>query len=212
MPEKSSLKKAVKWVFHDKVVIFSAIVGLILLLVTLTVFAGRVDLVKYRGIEYAARGTACRSLLFKMTSPALAVNILLKNMHVGTVPRYLILYFLMFAVQLLVYGIVGKVASVMLSGRIVAVWICVGVVLLALAIAYEINPAEESAIEIVKGKPFSLFLMISNLLAFFTGQCLLGVFGKTALLYFIFFPVMFIVQIFLYGFLGKLITNMLPGL
>lgn len=212
MPEKSSLKKAIKWVFCDKVVIFSAVVGIILLLVTLTVFAGRVDLIKYRGIEYAAGGKGYCRLLFKMTSPALAVNMLLKSMHARTIPQYLILYFLMFAVQIIVYGVVGKVASVMSSGRIAAVCICVGIVLLALALAYEVNPAQESMIEIVKGRPFSLFLMIANLLAFFTGQCLLGVFGKTALLYFILFPFMFIVQILLYGFLGKLLVNLFPGL
>jgi len=212
MPEKSSLKKAVKWMLCDKVVIFSAVVGIILLLVTLIVFAERVDLIKYRGIEYAAKGTAYCRLLFKMTSPALAVNMLLKSMHAKTIPQYIILYSLMFAVQIVVYGVVGKVARVMSSGRIVAVWICIGIVLLALALAYEINPAQESAMEIAGGKPFYLFLMISNLPAFFTGQCLSGVFGETALLYLILFPFMFIVQILLYGFLGKLLVNLLPGL
>jgi hypothetical protein len=212
MPEKSSLKKAVKWIFCDKVVIFSAIAGVILLLVTLIVFAKRVDLIRYRGIEYAARGTVCRCLLFKMTSPALAVNMLLKSMPVRTIPQHIILYFLMFAVQIVVYMIVGKVASVMLSGRIVAVWICIGIVLLVLAVAYEINPAQESMVETAKGKPFYLFLMITSLPAFFTEQCLLGLFGKTALLYIIVFPVMLVVQILLYGFLGKLLVSMLPGL
>jgi hypothetical protein len=212
MPEKSSLKKAIKWVFCDRVVIFSAVIGIILLLITLTVFAGRVDLIRYRGFEYAAKGTTCRRLLFKVTSPALAVNMLLKNMPVRTVPQYIILYFLMFAVQIIVYGVIGKVASVMLSGRIVAVWICAGIILLVLAWVYEINPAQESMVEVIKGRPFDLFLMISNLPAFFTGQCLLGVFGKTALLYIIVFPTMVIVQVLLYGFLGKLLVSMLPGL
>ena len=121
-------------------------------------------------------------------------------------------YFLMFAVQIVVYGIVGKVASVMSSGRIVAVWVCIGIVFLALALAYEINPVGELVLGTVRGKPFNLFLMISNLPALFTGRCLLGVLGNTALLYLIFFPVMFIVQILLYGFLGRLIIYMLPGL
>jgi len=212
MPDINSLKKAIKWVFCDRAVIFSAVVGIILLLVTLIFFARSVDLIKYRGIEYGAGGTVYCHLLFKMTTPALAVNILLKRMNVRTIPQYLILYSLMFAVQIVVYGVIGKVASVMSSGRIVTVCICIGIVLLASALAYEINPAQESAIATVRGKPFYLLLMISNLPALFTGQYLLGVFGKTALLYIIVFPVMFIVQILLYGFLGKLISNILPGL
>jgi len=210
MPDKNSLKNAIKWLVCDKVVIFSAVAGVILLLVTLIVFAESVDSIRYRGIEYGAGGTAYSRLLFRMTTPALAVNILLARMNIGTIPQYIIQYFLMFAVQIVVYGIVGKVASVMSSGRIVAVSICIGIVFLALA--YEINPAQDSMLDFVRGRPFYLFLMVSNLPALFTGQCLYGVLGNTALLYLILFPVMFIVQILLYGFLGKLISYMLPGL
>jgi hypothetical protein len=212
MSDKNSLKKSIKWIFCDRVVIFSAVVGIILLLVALIVFARNIDLIRYRGMEYGFGGTVCSRLFFKMTAPALTVNILLKGTNVRTMPQYLIQYFLMFAIQIVVYGIVGKVASVMLSSRIVVVCICIGIILLALALAYEINPAQDSVIDTVRVKPFYLFLMLSNLPAFFTGQCLLGVFGETALLHIIVFPFMFIVQILLYGFLGKLISNMLPGL
>ena len=208
MLDTTLLKNAIKWILCDKFVIVFAAVGIILLLVTLIIFAERVDLIKYRGFEYGVGGRGYCRLLLKMTTPALAVNILLKSVHVRTIPQYLIPYFLMFAVQIVVYGIVGKVASIMSSGWIGAVWICIGITLLALALAYEINPAQESMIEVVRVKPFYLFLMVLNLPALFTGQCLLGVFGNTALLYFIFFPVMFVVQILLYGFLGKLLNNM----
>jgi len=211
MPDINSLKKAIKWMFCDKVVIFSAVVGIILLLVTLIVFAESVDLIKYRGMKYSAGGTVYCRLLIKLTTPALAVNRLLKSMPVITIPQYLILYSLMFAVQIIVYGVVGKVASVMSSGRIVAVCICIGIVLLALAIAYEINLAQGPNLDIVKGRPFYLLLIMSNMPALFIGQHLLGIFGNTAILYLILFPFMFIVQIFLYSLLGRLVGNMLSG-
>jgi hypothetical protein len=209
MLDITSLKNAIKWVFCDKVVIFFAAVGIILLLVTLIVFAESVDLVKYRGMEYSTGETVYSRLILKMTTPALSVNTLPKMMHVRTIPQRILLYSLMFAVQIVVYGIVGKVASVMSSGRIVAVCICIGIVLLALALFYEINPAQESLIDNVRGKPFYLFLVISNLPALFTGQCLLGILGNTALRYLILFPFMFAVQVILYGFLGKLLVNIL---
>jgi len=210
MPDINSLKNAIKWMFCDKAVILFAIVGVILLILTLIVFTDSVDLIRYRGFEYASGGTVYSRLLFKMTSPALAVNMLLKSMSIRTIPQYIILYLLMFAVQIVAYGVVGKVAGIMASGKIAVVWICIGIVLLALALAYEVNPAQNSVIEIVRVKPFYLFLMIANLPALFTGQCLLGVLGNTALLYFILFPVMFIVQILLYGFLGRLLVSIFP--
>ncbi len=212
MPEKDSFKNAIKWLICDKVVIFFAVVGVILLLITLIVFAEDVDSIKYGGIEYSVGRTVYSRLLFKMTTPALAVNIISAGMNVGTILQYIIQYFLMFTVQLVVYGIVGKVASAMLSGRIVAVSICIGIFLLALALAYEISPAQDSVLDFVRGKPFHLFLMVSNLPALFTGQCLYSVLGNTAFLYIIVFPVMYIVQVLLFGFLGKLIVSMLPGL
>jgi hypothetical protein len=212
MPDKDSFKNAIKWLICDKVVIFFAFVGAILLLVTLVVFTEDVELIEYRGIEYSVGRTTCSRLLFKMTTPALAVNILSAGMNVGTVPQYIIQYFLMFAVQIVVYGIVGKITGVMSSGRIVAVSICIGIFLLALALAYDISPAQDSVLDFVRGKPFHLFLMVSNLPALFTGQCLYGVLGNTAFLYIIVFPVMYVVQVLLFGFLGKLIVGMLPGL
>jgi len=210
MPDINSFKKAVKWLFCDKVVIFFAVVGAILLLVTLTVFAEGVDSIRYWGVEYDAGARPASRIFFKMTTPALVVNILLKGYDAGTIPYYIIRFFLMFAIQIVAYGIVGKVASAFSSGRIVAVCMCVGVVILALALAYQINPTRESVFGTVKGKPFELFLMLSNLPTLLFRQCLLGVFGKTALLYIILYPSMFIVQIFLYGCLGRLIKLPFP--
>lgn len=212
MLDVTSLKNAIKWVFCDKVVIFFAAGGIILLLVTLIFFAESIDLIKYEGMEYGTRGTVYSRLILKMTTPALSVNTLPKMMNVRTIPQHILLYSLMFAVQIIVYGIVGKVAGVMSSGRTVAVCIFIGIVLLSLALFYEINPAQESLIDNVRGKPFYLLLVISNLPALFTGQCLLGIFGDTTLIYLILFPFMFVVQIILYGFLGKLLVNMLPRL
>jgi hypothetical protein len=200
-----SLKNAIKWVLCDKVVIFFTAVGIILLLVTLIFFAESIDLIRYEGMEYGTRGTVYSRLILKMSTPALSISTL-------PIPQHIFLYSLMFAVQIVVYGIVGKVVSVMSSSSTVAVCIFIGIVLLSLALFYEINPAQESLVDNVRGKPFSLFLVISNLLALFTGQSLFGVFGDTSLIYLILFPSMFVVQIILYGFLGKLFVNMIPRL
>jgi hypothetical protein len=212
MLDTTLLKNALKWMFCDKVVILFAVVGIILLLVTLIGFAENVDSIKYRGMEYSTEGTVYYRLLFKMTSPALSVYTLPKIMNVKTIPQYLILYPLMFAIQIIIYSIIGKVASIISSGRIVAVCVCIGIVLLVFAIAYEINPAQESIIDSVRGKPFYFFLTISNLPTLLAGQRILVVCCKTALLYFILFPLMFVVQIIIYGFLGKLLTSMLSYL
>jgi hypothetical protein len=208
----TSLKNAIKWVFCDKVVIFFAAVGIILLLITLIFFAECIDLIKYEGMEYGTKGTVYSRLILKMSTPALSVNTLPKMTNVKTIPQHILLYSLMFAVQIVVYGIVGKVAGVMSSSRTVVVCICIGIILLALALFYDINPAQESLIDYVRGKPFNLFLVISNLPALFSGQYLLGEFSKTALIYLILFPSMFVVQIILYGFFGKLLVNMIPRL
>jgi len=117
----------------------------------------------------------------------------------------------MFIVQIIVYGIVGKVASIMSSDQTVMVCICIGIALLALALAHDINPAQSSVVDLVRGRPFYLLLTISNLPAFFSGQYLTGVFGKTAILYLFLFPLMFTVQIILYGFFGKVLSGMLPS-
>jgi hypothetical protein len=210
MLDITSLKNAIKWVFCDKVVIFFAAIGIILLLITLIFFAESINLIRYEGMEYSTRGTVYSRLILKMSTPALSVITLPKMTNVRTIPQHILLYSLMFAVQIVVYGIIGKVVSVMSSGRTVAVCIFIGIVLLALAIFYEINPAQESLIDNVRGKPFYLFLVITNLPALFTGQCLLGMFSSTTLRYIVLFPFMFVIQIILYGFLGKLLVNMIP--
>jgi hypothetical protein len=209
MLDINSLKNAIKWVFCDKVVIFFVAIGIILLLVTLIFFAESIDLIKYEGMEYGTKGTVYSHLILKMTTPALSISALPKMTNVKTITQHILLYSLMFAVQIVVYGIVGKVVGVMSSARTVEVCIFIGIVLLSLAIFYEINPAQESLIDYVRGKPFNLFLVISNLPALFTGQYLLGAFSKTALIYLILFPSMFVVQIILYGFLGKILVSLL---
>ncbi len=213
MPKKfiNKLKKFTEWMFFDRVIVLSIVIGIIFLFLTLILFGKRIDLIKYRGMEYCPGGTTYSRLLFKMSTPALTVKVLLKRMYIGKIPWYLILYSLMFIVQIIVYGIVGKVASIMSSNRTVTVCICIGIALLALALAYEINPAQSSVVDMVRGKPFYLLLTISNLPAFFAGQYLTGVFGRTAILYLILFPSMFIVQIILYGFFGKVLSSMSPS-
>jgi hypothetical protein len=212
MLDINSLKSAIKWVFCDKAVIFFAAVGIILLLIALIFFAEDVNSIKYRGMAYIIGETGCSRLLLKMATPALSVSTLPKMMYARTIPQYILLYTLMFVAQIVVYGIIGKIASIMSSNRAVAVFIFIGIVLLALALSYEINPAQESLIDSVRGKPFYLFLVISNLPALFTGQHLLGALSNTALILLIFFPSMFVVQIILYGFLGKILVNIIPRL
>jgi hypothetical protein len=212
MPDTTSLKNAIKWTLCDKFVIVFAAVGIILLLITLIFFAEDINSIKYRGMAYITGETGCSCLLLKMATPALSVSTLQKMMYARTIPQYILLYTLMFVAQIVVYGIIGKIASIMSSGRAVAVFIFIGIVLLALALSYEINPAQESLIDSVRGKPFYLFLVVSNLPALFTEQYLLGALSNTALIFLILFPSMFVVQIILYGFLGKLLVNIIPRL
>ena len=211
MLDINSLKKLAKWFFCDRAVVFSIALGIILLLLTLTVYAKDVKPIRYRGIDYDVCRTAYSRLLFKMTTPALTVRLQLRKMPVETIPQHLILYSLMFIVQIVVYGIVGKVASYMSSDWIVTGWVCLGIVFLALALAYEVNPAQISVVDAVRGKPFELLLVMSNLVVSFSVQRLLVVYGGTILLSYILFPLMFTIQILIYGFLGKLVSSMLPS-
>ena len=73
------LKKLIKWLFSDWVVVFFISIGVILLLLTLAAFSGGLDPTRYGGINYAIGGTAFHRFLLKMTTPALIIKILLRE-------------------------------------------------------------------------------------------------------------------------------------
>ena len=208
----SSLVKAVKWFFCDRIVLFFIVLVVILLILTLTVYSKNLKSIKYKGLDYNSGGTACSRLLFKIATPALTVRVQLKRLPANPFLQRLVLYSLMFAVQIIVYGIVGKTASLMSSEWLVAGWICAGIVLLSLGFAYDIDPACDSVLDMVRGNPFKLFIIISNLLVSFAGQYLSFALAGSTLRSYVLFPFMFAFQALVYGFFGKVIANMFPRL
>ena len=211
--DANSLKKAAKWFFLDKVVIFSAVLGIILLILTLIVYAQDIKLIKYSGgINYKACKTPHSRLLFKVTTPALSVMLKYKGMSLTPALKILILYSLMFAAQIAVFGIVAKTARALSSDGIVTVSVCIGIIFLALALAYNINPARGPVLDVVQRQPLYLPLIMPNIVVSHVGQYLLFALPGTSETSFIFFPFMFIVQVLVYGFLGKVISALLPSM
>ncbi len=206
----NSLKEAIRWFFCDRVVVFFVVLGIILLLLTLTVYAKNLKSIKYKGIDYKTCKTAPSRLLFKIATPALTVKVQMKRLPARPFLQHLTLYSLMFAVQIVVYGIVGKIVSLMSSEWLVAGWIYVGIVLLALGLAYDIDPAYGSVLDMVRGNPFKLLIVMSNLLVSFAGQYLSFALAGLTLRSYILFPFMFAFQVLIYGFFGKVIANMFP--
>jgi len=206
----NSLTKAIKWFFCDRVVVFSIVAGVIFLLLTLTIYSKNVKSIRFKGIDYSSCKTAPSRLLFKMATPGLAVRYRMKQIPLETIPQHLYLYSLMFAVQIIAYAVVGKVARIMSSDVVVAVCVCIGIIFLVLALAYDIRPAHSSVVDMVRGKPFELLLVMSNLAVSFVCQHLSFAYGGTAIMSFFYYPIMFIIQIVIYGLLGRLISNMLP--
>lgn len=180
------------------------IVGILLPALMLAAFTGVVDPIKYGGINYGIGGTAFHRFLLKMTTPALTVEIQLRRALGETTFLPLILYPLMVVVQVVLYGIVGKVVSILFSDWVVLIFMITGIILLALTLAFEVNPIEGSVIDdAIKGTAFCLFLLITTLPALIAGLLLLGMLGETTFVSVIFFPFMFIVQILLYWIVGK---------
>ena len=203
------LKRAIKWLYFDKVVGYTIITGIVILLFMFGVRSGGFNPVQYGSIDFDVGGTAFHRFIFKMNIPALITEIQVEKMLSGTTLLYVVVYPLMLLVQAFVYGIVGKIISVLSSDVLVLVFMCSGILLLCLAVAVDINPAESPLIiDNVRATLSRSFLVITTLPAMKIGLFLLGKLGGSVFTYLVFFPFMFIVQIIFYGFIGKLISAM----
>lgn len=198
------LKKLIKRLFSDWIVVFFIAIGVISLLLTLAAFSGGLDPTRYGGINYTTGGTAFHRFLLKMTTPALVIKILLREILGESTWQYLILYPIMFVVQIIIYATIGKIVNALLTNWMMLVFTYTGIVLLALTLAFEVNPIEGSVVnETVKGTAFCSLLLITTLPALIAGMLLLGILGETTFVSIIFLPFMFIVQILLYWIVGK---------
>ena len=101
--------------------------------------------------------------------------------------------------QIATNGFLDKLIKSLFTDPFAVVLEIIGVILLVLTLVFGVNPFEGSVVnDAIRGTAFHWILFVTTMPAFFAG-CVVGMWTVLS------FPLMFVLQIILYWFLGKVL-------